>query len=182
MTAPARPAVSIDVLVLQTLALLVRGRELIEHRSHWTRGQYARDLRSRPVAPLSPDAIRLCAAGSLMRAEGELSGLEVPQLDRGDRYIGPKRFTWALELVGNELYRRYSQKADPAELDPKLAPLTGPQPTTRPAARARREALLNAVDPLNDAKPIRHADVLAAYDFAITFCDNLHARWFRAKR
>ena len=170
------------VVFLQTLALLVHARELIDLSTHWTRRAYARNRQSRPVSPMSQTACRFCAAGALMRAEGDLSGLTLDDLEQGYGYVGPQRFTYALELVSNRLFLRYSERADPADLGRSAAPLTWPDPTTFTQRRERREALLNLIDPLNDIKVIKHADVLTAYNEAISFCDNLRTRWLHPTR
>lgn len=165
-----------EVTLAQTAALLLRGRELIAGRNRWTRRQYARDRRSRPVAPMHKAAFRFCAAGALIRAEGELSGARLDQLEDDNlHYIGPARFLTALDLIAQELLRRYTERGDPAELGHEAATISSTADTA--AAQRRRHAVIrNLLDPLNDAKAIKHRDVLAAYDQAIDLCDETCAR------
>jgi hypothetical protein len=56
-----------------TLAVLHRARELLEHERRWCRGSFARGWRDIPVPVGSIVPRRYCALGAIMRAGSELS-------------------------------------------------------------------------------------------------------------
>lgn len=52
------------------LEVLIAARELISAPERWTTGWYARDANHETTHSHSPDAVRWCAAGALIRSGG----------------------------------------------------------------------------------------------------------------
>ena len=49
----------------ETTRILIRARQRLTDRRHWTKGTTARGARGRMAHPLSPEAVRWCAIGAL---------------------------------------------------------------------------------------------------------------------
>ncbi len=52
------------------IEVLKGARKLLERRGAWGQGENARDKTGRVILPTSPDAVRFCLNGALMRAAG----------------------------------------------------------------------------------------------------------------
>lgn len=55
---------------MSTLEILTAARELISDRKKWTKGETARDSRSRTVSPRDERAVRWCSFGAVVKVTG----------------------------------------------------------------------------------------------------------------